>query len=1180
MPPVFTLGAVTLDGGTRTYFEALDAGDVGITDEQSLDLSEHTSTTNLAAFNNGDGVTTVEGNDFQVVLTDGTTVDVDISSAVTVQDLLDTIAASADAVVSDRLLATITADGHAIMLIDTGDGTLDLEVTALNDSPAAEDLGILSVGTKTTLAGLSTVTNVENDLRVTLSDGTERYFDLTGLQSVQGVMRHLTDAYGGLAVTINDSGTGLNLADNAGGSGNLQVEELNGATAATDLGILGTGTGNTLLGTSIVSGVVTLDGRHDDDTLIGTSNDDELTGAGGADTITGGDGIDTIVETADANFLLTNNALTIGDNGVDVLSEIEMATLTGGASANVIDASAFTAGSVTLDGAGGDDVITGGTGDDRLTGGAGIDIITGGPGTDTLVESGDARFILTDTTLDMADGTNESVTVTVDPEVTAGGFTLTYDEQTTRTVDYDAASVYVRSALAALSNIASDDIQVIQTDADAGWTITFVNNQGGLNQPDISVTGVDLVGGGVDAVVTHGSPAGTANNTLSGIEQAEFTGGDRGNRMDASAFTLGPVVFIGGYGNDELIGSQHADRIEGGFGYDSITGNEGNDQLDGGEAGDTIMASRDVNFTLTNHTLTITGDSLSETEIDSLSGFEYANLAGGATANIIDVSLFTGLSTETRGYQLNDARGLGVVDGLSSPATDLESTTPLSIFHDGAGIGVADGNDFQVTLTDGSTVEVDLSSAATVEDTFNAIMDSDTSGRLTASVDDIGTAIQLVDSQDGGSDLAVTSLGSSTAAATLGIEGAGQGTTLRGLPIFDLDSDLRIVLTDGTAVYIDLDHVENVQDILDAITESHAELTATLDDFELAIVITDTTGGSGRVEVQNFNGSTTASILGIEAVATSLDPSTITGSPIGIAKAVIDGKGGADSITGSSGNDRLTGGDGADVISGGLGTDTIVETRDTDFTLTDTSLTIGTEGTDQLNFIETAILTGGAGVNRIDASAFTVGSVMLSSGGGLDNLIGTDWDDQFIIQIGGLTHPADENDSANQVAVTVGSSTDDEIIIQGTGTILTQADMNWVDLTCVLECTETVIQGNKEKVINSDIFTYGEDIKIKAPIIRINAKIETTNVSNDSAGDITLSGDHIFIDNGATLNAKPQFGEAGKIAIKTRGYSSFVTDGKDDGGLFGFVNYDYIGLGHHHWPRHLESRRSGYFFDR
>src|SRR5207244_4773539 len=128
--------------------------------------------------------------------------------------------------------------------------------------------------------------------------------------------------------------------------------------------------------------------------LLGTDGDDTLTGGGGADVLTGGGGVDKVVETRDADFTLTDSTLTIGSDGADTLSGIEQAVLTGGDSANVIDASAFTLGSVTLIGGAGNDTLIGGAGDDFLTGGTGVDVLSGGPGIDTVVEKGDARFVL------------------------------------------------------------------------------------------------------------------------------------------------------------------------------------------------------------------------------------------------------------------------------------------------------------------------------------------------------------------------------------------------------------------------------------------------------------------------------------------------------------------------------------------------------------------------------------------------------------------------------------------------------------------------------------------------------------------------------------------------------------------------------------------------------------------
>ena len=78
-------------------------------------------------------------------------------------------------------------------------------------------------------------------------------------------------------------------------------------------------------------------------------------GAGGSDLLGGGTGIDTLIEIGDVSFKLTNTLLT--GLGQDVLSGFEAATLSGGDHDNVLDASAFKAGPVTLFGLGADDVL-------------------------------------------------------------------------------------------------------------------------------------------------------------------------------------------------------------------------------------------------------------------------------------------------------------------------------------------------------------------------------------------------------------------------------------------------------------------------------------------------------------------------------------------------------------------------------------------------------------------------------------------------------------------------------------------------------------------------------------------------------------------------------------------------------------------------------------------------------
>ena len=72
---------------------------------------------------------------------------------------------------------------------------------------------------------------------------------------------------------------------------------------------------------------------------------------------------------------------------------------------------------------------------------------------------------------------------------------------------------------------------------------------------------------------------------------------------------------------------------------------------------------------------------------------------------------------------------------------------------------------------------------------------------------------------------------------------------------------------------------------------------------------------------------------------------------------ILIGSSGADTLSGGSDSDRLTGNGGADAIDGGADLDTLVESRDVSFTLTNTSLSTGSE-VDTLTFATTDNLKG------------------------------------------------------------------------------------------------------------------------------------------------------------------------------------------------------------------------------
>ena len=100
-------------------------------------------------------------------------------------------------------------------------------------------------------------------------------------------------------------------------------------------------------------------------------------------------------------------------------------------------------------------------------------------------------------------------------------------------------------------------------------------------------------------------------------------------------------------------------------------------------------------------------------------------------------------------------------------------------------------------------------------------------------------------------------------------------------------------------------------------------------------------------------------------------------------------------LWGENGNDTLTGGMGNDTFSGGDGTDLLAEVGPGNVTLTDTQMT--GHGTDSIGTdIEAIRLTGDAGNNLLDASAFTRFGVTLDGGAGNDTLLGGSKTDSLI----------------------------------------------------------------------------------------------------------------------------------------------------------------------------------------
>ncbi len=128
----------TLDVVNRVSGTSMTIEENGGQAATALGLRSLYAGTRLAALNDGRGIETVAGNDLRITTADGTTFEVDVDGAETLQDVLDLITAAGGGAVSADLATT----GNGIVITDqtAGGGTLTIE--AVNSSLALRGLGL------------------------------------------------------------------------------------------------------------------------------------------------------------------------------------------------------------------------------------------------------------------------------------------------------------------------------------------------------------------------------------------------------------------------------------------------------------------------------------------------------------------------------------------------------------------------------------------------------------------------------------------------------------------------------------------------------------------------------------------------------------------------------------------------------------------------------------------------------------------------------------------------------------------------------------------------------------------------------------------------------------------------------------------------------------------------------
>ncbi|NOS70945.1 MAG: LEPR-XLL domain-containing protein [Verrucomicrobia bacterium] len=627
-----------------------------------------------------------------------------------------------------------------------------------------------------------------------------------------------------------------------------------------------------------------------------------------------------------------------------------------------------------LFGEAGDDFIYGQDGTDQLRGGLGDDTLTGGGGDELYIYDGDVNEG-NDTIIETAFGGTD----TIDLSQTSGW-----------SIVFDLGSV-VQQTVTPLLKLTLPNGSVIENLIGGSRDDVLIGNvlnnriEGG-NGNDIlfGLGGSDTLIGGLGSDTYRYDADGLTSNdylletnslaTANDVDVIDFVGtttvGINLNLSIANVqqFVTGTLFitlsdalgFENLYGGDFVTG----DTLIGNARDNVIWARAGNDTLNGGAngvVGDTLREERGSGFNLTNTTLTVTITG----EVDTYSNFENVSLVGDATANILDATPFTGtVYLDGRGGSDTLRGGTGVNYLTGGAGNDL--------IYGSAGLDIvtekADG-DFILT---NATLVLNLFVGGTETDTFNttggAIEQADLTGgdhnnTLTASAFTGSVTLR----GGAGND---TLIGTANADTLIGEAGNDslQGGNGNDTYVFDGDNNL------GTDTVVEVPG--GGSDTFDFSLTDSAELEINLGDSSVAPF--------AGTQVVNANLTLILPADVIENVQGGQRDDVIIGNSLN------------NLLAGNAGNDYLTGGLGTDTLDGGAGlnpnnnqpyVDRVIETRDTDLTLTNTSLTFAFGETDTLISIETATLTGGMSNNILNALNFS-GPVTLQGADDDDILLG------------------------------------------------------------------------------------------------------------------------------------------------------------------------------------------------
>ncbi len=764
--------------------------------------------------------------------------------------------------------------------------------------------------------------------------------------------------------------------------------------------------------------------------------------------------------------------------------------------------------SVHVDGGEGDDSLTspghliGGSGDDDLFGRPNTpDWLEGGPGNDEL-EGDSSRD-----TLDGGSG-NDSLKGEDDDDLLRGGSGADLylggpgDDRLATSSDGDEFQGGVGFDTLDYTDWWEFDTSCFPDPCPRGVTVTFdgTANDGNFDRDDPDhLTPLDNVQDDVETVIGT-AVADTFDGGTAVLQQTfDGAGGDDaiagGSGADILTGAGGVDSVAGGSGADTLTGGSGDDSLAGDAGSDTLAGESGDDSIDGGADTDTVIGAADANWAVTATTLT-------GSDTDDLASIERATLTGGPSGNVLDASTFPGPAT------LSGDAGDDIVRG--GPFSDA--------LNGGAGadavFAVADTAHPSLTLSPSALTGLGTDSLAGFEaatllgDAGNNTLDASSfAGPVTF---DGGPGIDLL---QGGSaaDVLTGGAGSDTldggGAADRVVEAADSSFTLTDASLAGAGNDSLAAVELATLTGGPGANALDASGFTGAVTLNGAGGADTL------------SGGSG--------GATLNGAAGTDTLTGGSAPDTLNGDEDGD---VLNGLGAADALNGGSGDDTLDGGADTvnDTLDGAAGTDRVAATTSGNLTLQNGSL-VG-HGADSLASVEQGRLTGGAGPNVLNASAFTLGPVTLDGAAGDDQLLGGSHADLLTggagvdsFDAGGGDDTVAARDGTPESSIACGSGTGDVARVDTADA--TGADCESVQLPATVSLAASGPSGTV--AVSSATFTFSGSANAARFLCKLDggaATVCTSPVTYSSLAD----GSHTF-----TVNAEDVTNDAGPSASRT-----------------------------------------------